>query len=60
MHSYRMEKSLMKNNWVGINSEQESISIFSIGGYFLFLGGSLDIGFNLNNFLYEMDEAFSK
>ena len=46
--------------WTGINDTQETWTIFSAAFYPLFAGGSIYIGFNLNNFLDELDNIWEE
>lgn len=47
-----------EDRWVGINSNQETISIFGAKCYLLFLGASIEVNFNLNRFLEDLYEIF--
>ena len=40
--------------WVFLNKDQDSITIFGASGYFLYFGGTINIGFNPINFCEEL------
>ena len=47
-----------EDRWSWINSEQETIGIFSSSLYLLFAGYTFSVEFNLNEFLKDIDEIF--
>lgn len=47
-----------EDNWDVLNSNQETFSIFGCSCYLLFAGFSIDLRFNLNNFLKDMEDIF--
>lgn len=51
-------KATDSSRWSGINDTQESWTIFSAACYPLFFGGSIEIGFDLNSFLADIDEIW--
>ena len=46
------------DEWIFYDKHQDSITIFGASGYFLYFGGTINIGFNPINFCEELWEVF--
>ena len=46
--------------WLIYNNKRESWTLLSVSGYPIFLGGNLEIGFDLNQFLYDLSAIWEK
>ena len=50
--------SFVQSSWLWSNPNIDSITLLGASAYFI-AGGSFRIGFDLNSFLYDIDQAFS-
>ena len=58
-YSYREKgNTIDTNTWSVVDSKKDSVSIFSAKGYLLFLGASVDIGFDFGGFFRDLREIF--
>ena len=58
-YSYREKgNTIDTNTWSVVDSKKDSVSIFSAKGYLLFLGVSVDIGFDFGGFFRDLREIF--
>ena len=59
---YAMDKKgngpITDEGFVGINSKKESVTLFSAKAYVLYIGFSVEIGFNFSGFFKDLAEIF--
>ena len=55
---YQNGQIVTSDSWMGLNSEKESWTLFSLACYPLFFGGSIRLGFDANTFLKETEEVW--